>query len=139
MLQHCFNVSERRACKTLGVARSTQRYKATTKCDEGSLTTRIMELVREFPRLGYRQITRLLRQQGWRVNFKRVYRIWRREGLKVPVKKVKKRRLGDSGGGIVRRRAERPNHVWALDFIFDRTCNGRHLKILTVIDEFTRE
>ena len=84
-------------------------------------------------------ITRLLRQEGWQVNFKRIYRIWKREGFKVPVKKTKNRRLGDSSGGIKRRRAERPNHVWSVDFIFDRTVNGRSLKVLSLIDEFTRE
>ncbi|MDB4353667.1 IS3 family transposase, partial [bacterium] len=133
------NVSQRRACKTLGQPRSTQRYQATEKEDDQRLAGRIFELVREFPRYGYRMITRLLRQEGWQVNFKRIYRIWKREGLKVPVKKTKKRRLGDSSGGIKRRRAERPNHVWSVDFIFDRTVNGRSLKVLSLIDEFTRE
>lgn len=84
-------------------------------------------------------ITRLLRQEGWKVNFKRVYRIWRQEELKVPVKEAKKRRLGDKSGGVQRRRAERPNQVWSIDFIFDRTRNGRSLKILSLIDEFTRK
>lgn len=103
------------------------------------LLARILELVREFPRYGYRQITRLLRSEGWQVNFKRVYRLWRQEGLKVPRKKRKRRRLGDSSGGIARRKAERMNQVWSLDFIFDRTVNGRPLKILSIIDEYTRE
>lgn len=133
------NVSQRRACKTLGQPRSTQRYQASEKEDEQRLVDRILDLVREFPRYGYRMITRLLRQEGWQVNFKRIYRIWKREGLKVPVKKTKKRRLGDRSGGIRRRRAERPNHVWSVDFIFDRTVNGRSLKVLSLIDEFTRE
>jgi len=103
------------------------------------LLARILELVREFPRYGYRQVTRLLRNEGWHVNFKRVYRLWRKEGLKVPQKKRKRRRLGDSSGGIIRRKAERMNQVWSLDFIFDRTTNGRPLKILSIIDECTRE
>jgi putative transposase len=85
-------VSQRRACKTLGQPRSTQRYQASEKEDEQRLVGRILELVGEFPRYGYRMITRLLRQEGWQVNFKRIYRIWKREGLKVPVKKTKKRR-----------------------------------------------
>jgi transposase InsO family protein len=132
-------VSERRACEVLGQPRSTQRYAATVKEDEPLLVSRILELVREFPRYGYRQITRLLRGEGWEVNFKRVYRLWKREGLRVPKKKKKLRRLGDSSGGITRRKAERINHVWSVDFIFDRTANGRSLKILSIIDEFTRE
>lgn len=100
---------------------------------------RIHELVRDFPRYGYRMITRVLRREGWIVNFKRIYRIWKREGLRVPLQKTKKRRLGSSEGGIARLRAERPNHVWSIDFIFDQTINGRSLKILSLIDEYTRE
>lgn len=132
-------MSQRRACRTLNQPLSTQRYRPSVKDDEPALLSRILELVGEFPRYGYRQITRLLRNEGWHVNAKRIYRLWRREGLKVPQKKVKRRRLGSSMGGIVRRKAEHPNHVWSVDFIFDRTTNGRPLKILVVIDEYTRE
>lgn len=81
----------------------------------------------------------MLRREGWSVNFKRVYRIWKQEGFRVPQKKTKKRRLGSTEGGIGRRRAVRVNHVWSIDFIFDRTSNGRSLKILSLIDEYTRE
>jgi len=109
------------------------------KADEPNLLKRILELVAEFPRYGYRRITRLLRSEGWRVNAKRIYRLWRREGLKVPQKKVKRSRLGSAAGGIIRRQAGRRNHVWSMDFIFDRTTNGKSLKILVVIDEYTRE
>jgi putative transposase len=84
------------------------------KEDEPRLVARILELVREFPRYGYRQITRLLRGEGWQINFKRVYRLWRKEGLKVPRKKKKRRRLGDSNGGIIRRMDERMNDVWSM-------------------------
>ena len=132
-------MSQRRACRALEQPLSTQRYKSLVQGDEPHLIRRILELVSEFPRFGYRQITRLLRCEGWRVNAKRIYRIWRQEGLKVPQKKVKRRRLGCSLGGISRRKAEHKNHVWSVDFIFDRTTNGRSLKILVVIDEYTRE
>ena len=132
-------MSQRRACQTLGQALSTQRYEPKPREDEEILVNRILDLVGEFPRYGYRMITRLLRQERWKVNFKRIYRLWKQEGLKVTVKKAKKRRLGNSQGGITRRKADRPNHVWSIDFIFDRTENGRPLKILSVIDEFTRE
>jgi putative transposase len=132
-------VSQRRACDVLGQPRSTQRYKPTKKSDEPKLLTRIFELVAEFPRYGYRQVTRLLRAEGWRVNAKRIYRLWRQEGLKVPKKKAKRRRLGSSDGGIIRRRAEHKNHVWSMDFVFDRTANGRPVKIFSMIDEYTRE
>ena len=138
-VQQTCGVSQRRACQTLGQPLSTQRYQPTTKSDEPSLMTRILELVAKFPRYGYRRVTRLLRSEGWRINAKRVYRLWRAEGLKVPQKPKKKRRLGSSEGSITRRKAERMNHVWSVDFIFDRTTNGRPLKILVVVDDFTRE
>ncbi|WP_315853860.1 IS3 family transposase [Crateriforma spongiae] len=132
-------MSQRRACRTLDQSLSPQRYQPSTKEDEPSLIKRILELVSEFPRFGYRRITRLLRSEGWKVNAKRVYRLWRQEGLKVPKKTAKMRRLGSAEGGIVRRKAERKDHAWSVDFIFDRTTNGRSLKMLVVLDEFTRE
>ena len=138
-VQVACEVSERRACRTLGQPLSTQRYEAKVKDDEPSLLNRIFELIEMFPRYGYRRITDLLRGEGWRVNAKRIYRLWRQEGLRVPKKTKKKRRLGTSEGGITRRASEHKNHVWAVDFIFDRTSNGRPLKILVVVDEFTRE
>jgi putative transposase len=100
---------------------------------------RILELVREHPRYGYRFITAKLRQEGWHVSAKRIYRLWRREGLKVPQKKRKKRRLGTSLNSCDRRRAEHKDDVWCWDFIFDRTASGSQLKWLTIEDEFTRE
>lgn len=135
---HC-GVSQRRACRTLGMARSTQRYLVRDRDDEGQLIRAIHELVRQHPRYGYRQVHRCLRAKGWRVNRKRVYRLWRKEDLKVPQKQHKKRRLGVKENGIVRLAAQRPNHVWAWDFVHDRTADGRALKYLVVIDEYTRE
>jgi transposase InsO family protein len=99
----------------------------------------MLELVREHPRFGYRRIWALLRREGWRVNRKRVYRLWRQQGLKVPRRKKKKRRLGQKENGCTRRRALARNHVWAWDFIHDRTADGRPLKWLSVVDEYTRE
>lgn len=103
------------------------------------MLVRVLELVREHPRYGYRRIWALLRREGWRVNRKRVYRLFRREGLKVPRKKKKRRRLGIKDNACIRRRALARNHVWAWDFIHDRTADGRPLKWLTVVDEYTRE
>ena len=80
----------------------------------------------------------LLRRDGWHVNHKRVARIWRREGLRVPRKQPKRGRLWFNGGSCIRLRPERPNHVWAYDFVQDRTRDGRKFRMLTVIDEFTR-
>jgi transposase InsO family protein len=97
------------------------------------------ELAGRHPRYGYRRVAALLRLEGWPVNRKRVYRLWRVEGLKVPKRQRKRRHLGCSDNGVVRRRAERPNHVWTYDFLMDQTSDGRRLKILPVVDEFTRE
>ena len=99
----------------------------------------MLELVRAHPRYGYRRITALLRREGWVVNRKRVHRLWRREGLKVPQNTRKKRRLGQSANGCARRQPEHKDHVWAWDFVFDRTQNGRALKWLSIVDEYTRE
>ena len=100
---------------------------------------RIRQLAREHPRYGYRRITALLRREGWSVNRKRVHRLWRREGLRVPQVQRKRRRLGHSENSCARRRAERPNHVWSYDFIHDQTADGRGLKMLPIVDEYTRE
>jgi transposase InsO family protein len=138
-LREEFTVSERRACRVLDQPRTSQRYQAQPRDDEAALVKRILELVREHPRYGYRLITAKLRQEGWHVNAKRVYRLWRREGLKVPQKKRKRRRLGRSENACHRRRAERRDHVWCWDFIFDRTTGGSQLKWLSIEDEYTRE
>ncbi len=99
----------------------------------------MLELVRRHPRYGYRRVWALLRAEGFGVNRKRVHRLWKQQGLKVPQKQHKKRRLGSSDNGIVRHRALHKDHVWAWDFIHDRTEDGRSLKWLSVVDEYTRE
>lgn len=133
-------MSQRRACEVLGQPRSTQRYQAKEDdWEDKKLVTRIHELVRLYPRYGYRMMTAKLRQEGWRVNFKKIYRLWVREGLKVPKKTRKKRHLGHRDNSCIRRRAEHKDHVWCWDFIHDRTANGRPLKWLAITDEYTRE
>ena len=133
-------MSERRACAALGQHRSTQRKTPRGRDDEARLTADIIELARQYGRYGYRKIAELLRRQaGWVVNDKRVERIWRREGLKVPSKQPKRRRLWLNDGSCIRLRAEHPNHVWSYDFVEDRTHEGRKYRMLTVVDEFTRE
>jgi putative transposase len=134
-----FATSERRACQVLGQPRSSQRRRPRPRSDEAALVQRMLELVRQHPRYGYRFITAKLRQEGWHVNVKRIYRLWRKEGLKVPKKKRKRRRLGTSENACHRRRAEHKDHVWCWDFIFDRTASGSPLKWLSIEDEFTRE
>jgi transposase InsO family protein len=132
-------VPERRACRVLGQHRSTQRRPPTTPSDEMALRADIIALATEFGRYGYRRITALLERAGWLVNHKRVERIWRQEGLKVPMKQPKRGRLWLNDGSCLRLRPQHQNHVWSYDFVEDRTHDGRKLRLLNVIDEFTRE
>jgi transposase InsO family protein len=132
-------VSERKACAVLGQHRSTQRKAPRGSDDEAALTADIVELAKRYGRYGYRRITALLRDAGWAVNRKRVERIWRREGLKVPQRQPKRGRLWLADGSCIRLRPERANHVWAYDFVEDRTRDGRKIRMLCVVDEFTRE
>jgi transposase InsO family protein len=99
------------------------------------------EICRQNPRYGYRRVWALLRREGWEVNKKRVLRLCREQGLKVPHKQHRSRRLGMGNGenGVSRRRAEYPNHVWSYDFAMDSTEDGRRLKVMPVVDEYTRE
>jgi transposase InsO family protein len=138
-VQAALGVSERRACRVLRQARTTQRSVSRTGELERRLRQRIVQLAERFGRYGYRRITALLRREGWPVNHKRVERIWRQEGLKVPQKQPKRGRLWLNDGSCIRLRPEYPNHVWSYDFVMDRTHDGRAFRMLTVIDEFTRE
>ncbi len=126
-------------CRVIGQPRSTQRYRRVGADDEAALTEAIVRLAREYGRYGYRRVTALLRGEGWHVNHKRVERIWRREGLKVPVKQPKRGRLWLNDGSCIRLRPSWPNHVWAYDFVMARTHDGRTFRMLTIIDEYTRE
>lgn len=132
-------VSQRRACKVLGQSRSTQRQNCEKSDDEERLTRRITEFARDYGRYGYRRITALLRYERWRVNHKRVERIWRQEGLKVPTRQLKRKRLWLNDGSCVRHRPSHRNHVWSYDFVATRSHDERAIRILTIIDEFTRE
>jgi putative transposase len=138
-VQEKLGVTERRACGVLGQSRSTQRRVLHVREDEPRLVRRIVELATAYGRYGYRRIAALLRREGWRVNTKRVARIWREQGLKVPRRQPKRGRLWLNDGSCVRRRAERPNHVWSYDFVFDRTHDGRPIRMLVIVDEYTRE
>ena len=123
----------------LGQSRTSQRYQAITLSDEGPLTAAIVRLASQHGRYGYRRITALLRAEGWCVNHKRVERIWRREGLKVPQKQPKRGRLWLTDGSCIRLRPSWRHHVWAYDFVQGRTHDGRAFRMLTVIDEYSRE
>jgi len=99
----------------------------------------LREISAQRPRWGYRRAHVRLGELGHRVNRKRVQRLWREEGLRVPARRRKRQRLGESTVPAGRLRAERPDHVWALDFQFDQTADGRVIKLLNIVDEFTRE
>ena len=107
--------------------------------DEPRLTSRMVELASEYGRYGYRRVTALLRAEGFAVNHERIERLWRREGLKVPAKQPKRGRLRLDDGSCIRLRPERKDHVWSYDFVRARTRDGRAFRMLTVLDEFTRE
>ena len=132
-------VSERRACRALGQHRSTQRKVPRGSDDEEALTADLVALAEKYGRYGYRKISALLKAAGWFVNDKRVERIWRREGLKVPAKQPKRGRIWDNDGSCVRLRPEHRNHVWSYDFVEARTHDGRKIRMLNVVDEFTHE
>lgn len=138
-VQRELDVSERRACRVLGQARAVQRHTPIVRDDEDRLTGRIIELAAVYGRYGTPRIVALLRHEGWRVNHKRVERIWRREGLKVPRRQPKRGRLWLNDGSCVRLRAEHRNHVWAYDFVQGRTHDGLPLRMLVIVDEFSRE
>jgi putative transposase len=134
-----YAVSERHACRLLGPWRRTQRYAALPRGNEDALTAAILTLASEYGRYGYRRITALLQSAGWQVGKDRVQRIWRREALKVPQKQRPRRRLWLNDGSCVRLRPERARHVWSYDLVSAMTHDGRMLRMLTLIDEYTRE
>lgn len=126
------------ACRIVGVHRSTYRHLALAEHDaEAALRATIRELAQANPRYGYRRITALLRRRGETINPKRVWRIWRVEGLVLPRKRPRKRRRAQPGG--LPTRATRRGHVWTYDFVFDQTERGQALKLLVILDEYTRE
>jgi len=132
-------VSERHACQLVNQPRGTQRYQPTQRNDEDALTRAIIALASQYGRYGYRRITIKLREAGWAVGKDRVERIWRREGLKVPQKQKPRGRLWLNDGSCVRLRPEHPHHVWSYDFVSTFTHDGRTVRMLNLIDEYTRE
>lgn len=138
-LRDRLGISERRACRLAGQHRSTQRHEPVVAEDDAALRAELRRISRERPRWGYRRAHALLLEDGWTLNIKRARRVWREEGLRVPRKRRKRLRLGDSTVPAQWLRAEGPDHVWAIDFQFDQTADGHNLKLLHVVDEFTRE
>lgn len=138
-VQGALGVSERRACKVLKQPRSTQRYAPMLADKDRPILKRIHHFAQVHPRFGYRRVTALLRREGWMVNRKRVERLWRKEGLQVSQKRKKRLAPGHSAQGCAIRRAREPNDVWTYDFVFDATMDGKSLKLMPVVDEFTRQ
>ena len=135
-LKEKHDYSERRACQLLEVARSGLQYKPREKSDERQLRERIRSLSRRHKRFGYRRIGALVRQESG-VNIKRVHRIWKSEGLSLPRRRP--RRKSHTGSKNEQRVPVKPNEVWSYDFVEDRTEKGGRLRMLCVIDEYTRE
>ena len=123
----------------IGQARSTQCYRRKLPLQDHGLIEAMHRLALRWPRFGCRRITALLRKEDWLVNRKRVHRLWKAEGLQIRRKARKRRRIGTSANACHRRRPRYKDHVWGYDFVSDRTERGGQVKLLSVVDEFTRE
>ena len=121
-----------------GLARSSMQYRSVPK-DDDALRLALIRLAKKCGRYGYRMIAELLCVEGWRVNHKKVERLWREEGLQLPQRHKKRKRLYHKDSSIIRLRPTHPNHVWSVDFVHDKLSNGRSYKMLTVLDEYTRQ
>jgi putative transposase len=135
-VQAHYGLSERRACRLVGIGRSTLRYRSRPRPEEESLKRRLRELAAARPRFGYRRLHVLLRREGVTVNHKRIERLYREEGLAV--RRRTRKRVAQDGRG---RAAvpERPNQQWGIDFVSDTLAWGRRIRLFTVVDVFTRE
>lgn len=141
-LIEAYGVSQRRAGRVLGRARSTLRYRGRLRQKDEPLVRAIRRLARKHLRYGYKRVHALLVHDGWRVNKKRVRRLWNELGLKRPVRRKPKKSgvlPGSSANSCVRQPARFKNDVWTYDFILDRTIDGKSLKWLSLVDEYTRE
>ena len=139
MLQGRLGLSQRRACQIVGQHRSTQRHRPVEADPDAELRARLRCFAKGHPRWGYRRAHAVLVREGHHLNRKKVQRLWREEGLRVPPKRRKRQRLGESSTPADRLAATHPDHVWALDYQFDVTATGHIIKVLHVVDEFTRE
>jgi putative transposase len=138
MLRGRLRLSERRACRYVGQHRSTQRQEPVVAADDQALRAELRAIAGERKRWGYRRAHHELCQRGWSVNRKRIQRLWREEGLRVPARARKRRRPADQPDRSALR-ASGPDQVWAIDFQHDMTADGRPLRLVNVVDEFTRE
>ena len=139
MLIDRYQISERSACGLVGLSRTTWRHLPIPRDDETPMRAEVIRLASAYGRYGYRTITSLMRNAGWlSVTSAKVARIWREEGLKVPQKQPPRGRLWLNDGSCMRLRATHPNHVWSYDFVFIRDAYGGKIRMLTMIDEFSR-
>ena len=122
----------------IGLARSTLRYQTTPK-DDDELRLALIRLAKQYGRYGYRKIAQLLRMEGWTVNHKKVERLWREEGLQLPQRHKRRKRLYHKDSSVIRLRPKHPNHIWSVDFVHDKLSSGRRYKMLTVLNEYTRQ
>lgn len=129
-------ISERRGCKLIGLNRKSHRYRQRRK-SEKKLIERLRQMALKYPRFGYRRIWALLRREAITINLKKVYRLWRQEKLALPQRKPRKPRAKPTVG--ISPKAESANQIWTYDFVFDQSLSGKSLKMLTLIDEYTRE
>ena len=138
-LQAKFEVSERRACNVLDQHRLVQRYEPKQPDLDRPVVDALVRLSEKHPRYGYRRIAALLRREGWDINLKRVHRLWKKEGLQVPQPKRKRKSTGISKNSCNVSPSTHPHDVWTYDFLFDYTEQGTTLKMLVIMDEFTRQ
>ncbi len=133
-----FGTSERRTCRVVGLARSTLQYKPASK-DDVELRLALIRLAKQYGRYGYRKVGELLGAEYWHVNHKKIKPLWREEGLLPPHRHKKRKRLYHHEALVIQLRPKHPNHIWSVDFVHDKLSNGRPYKMLTVLDEYSRE
>jgi len=129
-------MSERRACRLIGLSRSTMRYRPRQQGVDEAITQRLMELARKRPRYGYRRLHAMLEREGRRVNHKRIYRLYKEAKLSLRRKRRRRwERIGPGPAAV----PTRPNERWSMDFVSDNLANGQGLRVLVIVDDFTRE
>ena len=138
-LQEKFNVSQRRACRVLGQPQSSQRFEGKPYDEDERQTKRILQFVRERPRWGYRGISQLLRRDGETINMKSMYRLWKASGLKLPRKRRRKRSTGVRVNACDVQVAAFDHDVWTWDCVQSSTVDGRTIRFLNIVDEYTRQ
>ena len=139
MLIDRFRVSERKACAVVGLSRSVWRHAVEPLEHDSVFRNEVLTLAATYGRYGYRMIAGLMRNAGWNASAEKVKRIWRQEGLKVPEKQAPRGRLWFHDGSCIRLKPEHKNHVWSYDFVQIKDARGGKIRLLTLIDEYSRQ